>query len=104
MSSYSSSLLILLAGMAAAQNSPSRGVGPATTPPPPNTHYLLRCGTVIDGVSAQPRKNTEIVIDGSKISEIRAASATSPGAQAIDLSRETCLPGLIDVHTHVLLQ
>src|SRR5207302_11466609 len=26
------------------------------------------------------------------------------GAQIVDLSRETCLPGLIDTHTHVLLQ
>ena len=97
-------VLFALASCAYAQNSPSRGVGPVAPAAPPNTHYILRCGSVIDGVSAQPRKNAEIIIDANKITEIRAAGGASSSAQVIDLSRETCLPGLIDVHTHVLLQ
>lgn len=113
-------LLLFLTAVAAAQNnqtagparvpaqaapaSPSRGAGPVAPAPPPNTHYVLRCGSVIDGVSAQPRRNAEIVVDQNKITEIRAAGANSGNAQTIDLSRETCLPGLIDVHSHVLLQ
>jgi imidazolonepropionase-like amidohydrolase len=54
----------------------------------------LRCGSL--------RKNVIVIIEGDKIKEI-AASAPA-GADVIDLSRETCLPGLIDTHTHILLQ
>ena len=43
-----------------------------------------------------------VVIEGDKIKEI--SSSAPAGAEAVDLSHETCLPGLIDTHTHVLLQ
>ena len=62
----------------------------------------VRCGGLFDGRGDLLRKNMVIVIEGEKIREI-AASAPA-GAEVVDLSRETCLPGLIDTHTHVLLQ
>ena len=43
-----------------------------------------------------------VVIEGNKIKEI--SSSAPAAAEAVDLSHETCLPGLIDTHTHVLLQ
>jgi imidazolonepropionase-like amidohydrolase len=61
----------------------------------------LRCGTLIDEKSDQPRKNVVIAVEGEKIKEVGASASAG---EAIDLSRETCLPGLIDTHTHVLLQ
>jgi len=62
----------------------------------------LRCGALFDGRGDTARKNVVIIIEGEKIKEI--ATAAPAGAEGIDLSRETCLPGLIDTHTHILLQ
>lgn len=68
---------------------------------PPHTVYL-KCGTLIRSSTGQAAKNVLIAVEGDKIKEIGAQPAR--GAEVIDLSRETCLPGLIDTHTHVLLQ
>ena len=62
----------------------------------------LRCGALFDGRGDSVRKNVVLLIEGEKIKEI---SGNAPaGAQVIELSHETCLPGLIDTHTHILLQ
>jgi len=71
--------------------------------PTPKTIYL-RCGTLLDGKSETPRKNVVIAIQGEKIASIEAGEGNEPHGEMIDLSNKTCLPGLIDTHTHVLLQ
>jgi imidazolonepropionase-like amidohydrolase len=61
----------------------------------------LKCGWLLDGKSDEPRKDVIVAVEGEKIREVGAAA---PSGQVIDLSHETCLPGMIDTHTHILLQ
>jgi imidazolonepropionase-like amidohydrolase len=67
---------------------------------------IVRARTLIDGTSAQPRANQEILISGDRITAVYAAGTRPPpaGAEVIDLGSSTVLPGLIDCHTHIFLQ
>jgi len=65
----------------------------------------VRCGALIDGVAAQPRRNVVVRIREGRVASIEAAarvSRTSRGSiPTLDLAGYTCLPGLIEMHTHI---
>jgi imidazolonepropionase-like amidohydrolase len=67
---------------------------------------VIRASTLIDGKSDTPRRDQVIVIRGNRIESVSDAnSAKIPaGANVVDLSGATVLPGLIDSHTHIFLQ
>src|SRR5713101_7337931 len=67
----------------------------------------IRAGRLIDGKSEKPIVNALILIEGDKIVSVTpfdAAQGKPAGAEFIDLSKATVLPGFMDLHTHVLLQ
>lgn len=62
----------------------------------------VRCKSLFDSRGDLVKKNIFVVVEGEKIKDI--ATSVPGGAEIVDLSYETCLPGLIDTHTHILLQ
>ena len=63
----------------------------------------VRAGHLFDSKSGQMMTNQIVLVEGDKITEVGAADRVQipTGAQLIDLSQATVLPGLIDAHTHV---
>lgn len=74
---------------------------------PGATRPLVRAGRLIDGSGAAARADQGILIEDGRIAAVGAWTDIAPrgaGAATIDLSGMTVLPGLIDAHTHLLLQ
>ena len=58
---------------------------------------------VIDGTGAQPRERQTLIVRDGVITEIGDAArvASPPGAETLDLSGRTLIPGLVMVHEHL---
>lgn len=69
-----------------------------------NAPQYLRCGAIFDSATGTLRQHAVIEVSGNKIVGVLPEDQAPTGASVVDLSNETCLPGLIDTHTHVLLQ
>lgn len=62
----------------------------------------LHCGKMIDVKTGTAQTMQTIVIEGNKIVRIEAGYTKPPtGAEVVDLSTKTVLPGLIDCHVHL---
>ncbi|MCB9056947.1 MAG: amidohydrolase family protein [Calditrichae bacterium] len=64
---------------------------------------IIKCGTLIDGVSDAAKLNKYILIKDNIITAIKDEIDIPESATLIDLSSCTVLPGLIDAHTHICL-
>lgn len=70
----------------------------------PEKNIALHCGQLLDVRSGKLLADQMVIVAGNKIASIvSAATAQLPSqTQIVDLQKRTCLPGLIDVHTHLV--
>src|SRR5438067_1671196 len=92
------SKLILLAGLALLVAAPASGQ-PASAAP----ITAIRAGRLLDPDGGRVLTNQIIVVEGNRIRDVGPNVAIPPGAQVIDLSRMTVMPGLVDAHNHLAL-
>lgn len=83
--------------------------GPATPPLVTSTPYapdsgnlLLRCGRLIDGIGDAALESQDLLIEGGLIVAVGPGLPAPPGTPVLDLPEHSCLPGLIDMHTHIV--
>jgi imidazolonepropionase-like amidohydrolase len=64
---------------------------------------VLSHATVIDGTGRAAQPDTSIVIEGGRITGMGPTTKTKApaGAQVVDLSGLTIIPGIIDLHSHI---
>ncbi len=64
----------------------------------------LHCGQLLDVKSGKMLAGQMVLIEGEKISAIAPAASIrlTTSTEVVDLTKLTCLPGLIDVHTHLV--
>jgi imidazolonepropionase-like amidohydrolase len=64
----------------------------------------IRAGQLLNPVDGSLTRNAVILIRNDRIEQVGANTPIPAGTRVIDLSAYTVLPGLIDSHTHILLQ
>ena len=78
----------------------------AQTQDPSSTSHpiAIRAARIIDGRNESPITDGVIIVEGEKITGVGSRLAIPKGAAVLDLGDATLLPGLIDSHTHLLLE
>jgi imidazolonepropionase-like amidohydrolase len=81
----------------------------------PPAETAVHCGNLLDTAAGVMRGESTIVVEGDRVREVRtggadraaleaAAKAKGAAFRYVDLAGSTCLPGLIDAHTHLTMQ
>jgi imidazolonepropionase-like amidohydrolase len=69
------------------------------------TKVLIRADALIDGSGEGPKRDHGVLIDGDRIAAVGPVSSLkTDGAEIIDLKDATILPGLMDLHVHLMAQ
>ena len=83
---------------------PVRPAGGQAAGAPADTVLLVRAGRLFDSERGVLLPARDILVRGGTVAAVGERLAAPAGARVIDLSRLTLLPGLIDAHTHLLME
>ena len=81
----------------------SAAAQPQVAPAGPQKVVAVRAGRLVDPDSGTVATNQIIVVEGERIRQVGAGIPIPAGAEVIDLSKLTVLPGLVDAHTHLAM-
>ena len=72
---------------------------------PDSGSIAIRCGRLIDGLGNAPLHDALVVIRDGRVKSVQANASrgdeAAPRVPVLNLTAYTCLPGLIDMHTHL---
>ncbi|MFC3053254.1 metal-dependent hydrolase family protein [Kordiimonas pumila] len=63
---------------------------------------VLKCGSVLDVENKKTLQNQQVLIKNDTITKIGTDVQAPGGAKVVDLSKSVCLPGLMDMHAHLV--
>lgn len=95
-------LMVAVAALVAVPLYAQRPATPAAGAAAPKI-TAIKAGRLIDPETGTVATNQVIVIEGEKIKDVGANVAIPAGAEVIDLSKATVLPGLVDAHAHLAM-
>lgn len=71
--------------------------------PLPGAVIAIRAGRLVDPANSSSKTNQVILVEDGKFKQIGENLAIPAGAEVIDLSQYSVLPGLVDAHNHLSL-
>lgn len=102
---FALSLTVALAGCVQADihfSDTTPAVALATAPLQTDSGNLaIHCGTLIDGVATRPLHDVTVIIRSGRVASVQRTLQHTGALPLLELGDYTCLPGLIDMHTHL---
>ena len=99
MTRWFTALCLLCVALVVSLSAQTPAPASASSPAAPIT--VIKAGRLIDPETGTAALNQVIVIEGERFKAIGANLPIPAGAEVIDLSKYTVLPGLVDAHTHM---
>src|ERR1700685_822100 len=62
---------------------------------------VIHAGVLLDGITAKPQERMSILVHDDKIVAVQTGFTAPAGAEVIDLTEATVMPGFIDCHVHI---